>query len=148
MLFKRKQVLCSDCGFFCWRVQHASGEGPYRFEELGRHTRDDFQVGNFSGSGEDQDSQEYYQVHCLRRQWLWSQYIKKAPHYVDVESIRQPRKCVYYIHYQPAFGPEEHKELKREAETRRTMLISSLLSGLIGALIGAAAATIVYLISR
>lgn len=78
---------------------------------------------------------------------MWSPGIK-ASNYVNVDSIRQPRKCVYYIDYEPGFGPEEHKELKREAETRRTLLISSLYSGLVGAIIGAAAAIIVNFVSK
>jgi hypothetical protein len=142
MLFKRKQVLCSNCGFLCWYIQHASGEGPYRLEEVRKRARNDFQAGTFNGTSEDQETEEDYQFHCLRRQWVWAPGSKLRPDYVEAEDVRKKRQCVYYIEYQPAFGPEEHKELKREAETRATILRAALL----GALIGAAAAIIAQLL--
>ena len=146
MLFKKRQVLCSSCGFFCWQTQHVSGEGPYKWEEVGQSYREGFQAGKYMGQEEDGEAEEFYHVSCLRRQWVWTGGGSKLrPDYANADDLRKSRRCVYYVSYEPAYGPEEHKELKREAETRRTILISSLSSGLIGALIGATAAIIVRL---
>ena len=142
MLFKRKQVLCSNCGFLCWYIQHVSGEGPYRREELGQYYRKEFQAGNFGGEEENHETDENYNICCLRKQWVWAPRNKLRPDYVDADDIRKPRQCVYYIGYQPAFGPEEHKELKREAETKRNIRNATL----IGAGIGAGAAIIAQML--
>jgi hypothetical protein len=126
----------------CWFIQHASGEGPYRFQEVNKRVRNDFQAGTFNGTSEDQEAEEDYQFHCLRRQWVWAPHNRIRPDYVEAEDVRKTRQCVYYIEYQPAFGPEEHKELKREAETNRNIRNATL----IGAAIGAGAAIIAQLL--
>lgn len=134
MSFKRKQVLCTNCGFFCWCVQHESGEGLSRFVEMGTRFRKGFQATNPLYKAVDIDSEyhEEHRVYCLRRQWFLGQY-KGRPEYVNADDIRKSRQCPYYIAYQPAFGPEEHKELKREAETNRTVRNAVLLGAVIGA---------------
>jgi len=142
MIFKRKRVLCSNCGFLCWYIQHASGEGSYRFQEVGQRTRNDFQASTFGGAEEDPETEEYYHFYCLRRQWIWALGSKLRPDYANADDVRKLRQCVYYMDYQPAFGPEEHKELKREAETRRIIFKAAV----IGAIIGASAAIIVQLL--
>ena len=143
MLFKRKQVLCTNCGFFCWRVQHESGEGPSRFQEISRRFRQEFQDANprYKDVEIDPDSEEY-RVYCLRRIWFLAQHQEGRPEYVDADDIRKLRQCPYYIGYEPAFGPEEHKELKRESETSRNIRNATLL----GAAIGAGVAIIVQLL--
>ncbi|MCJ7633699.1 hypothetical protein MUP77_15075 [Candidatus Bathyarchaeota archaeon] len=134
MLFKRKQVLCTNCGFFCWHVQHESGEGSVRFVEIGVRFRQEFQAANprYKSVGADNEYSEEYRVYCLRRQWFLGQ-LDGRPEYVNADDIRKSRQCPYYITYQPAFGPEEHKELKREAETNRTVRNAVLLGAVIGA---------------
>ena len=142
MLLKRKQVLCSNCGFLCWFIQHVSGEGPYRLQEVSKHARKDFQATTFSGMEEHPETEEDYTFHCLRRQWVLTSGSKLRSDYENADDVRKPRRCVYYIDYQPAFGPEEHKELKREAETRRTIFKATVS----GAVIGASAAIIAQLL--
>jgi hypothetical protein len=142
VLFKRKRVFCRNCGFLCWQTQHLSGEGPYKYEELPQVWRDEFQTDKFKGSGEDAADEEYYQIYCLRKQWVWTLGGKTGPYYVDINDVKQLRQCVYYIDYQPGFGPEEHKELKREADTTRAIRNATFL----GAIIGATAAIIAQLL--
>lgn len=142
MRFKRREVLCTNCGFLCWYIQHVSGEGPYRFQEVSQRARNNFQAGTFGGTEEDPNAEEDYQFYCLRKQWVWAPHNKLRPDYVDADDVRKPRKCVYYVGYQPAFGPEEHKELRREVETRATIFKATLL----GAIIGASAAIIAQLL--
>ena len=145
MLSGKKQVLCTECGFFCWYVQHVSGEGPYRCEELAQHTRDRFQARSFDGSEEVHDTEELAEVHCLRRQWVWTSGNKFRSDYANADDVRKPRRCIYYISYQPSFSPEEHKELQREAQTRTTVFKATLLGALIAAA-SAILAQILYLI--
>lgn len=143
MLFKRKQVLCTKCGFFCWRIQHESGEGPSRFGEISSRYRQEFQAANPAYKDVDVDPDgEEYQIYCIRRRWFLAPHREDRPEYVDAYDIRKTRQCPYYIGYQPAFGPEEHKELKREAENNRNIRNATLL----GAVIGATAAIIVQLL--
>lgn len=62
--------------------------------------------------------------------------------YVDVDALTQPRKCPYYVDYVPGFDPEEHKERKRDVDTRRTIFKATIT----GAAIGAAAAIVAQLL--
>jgi len=71
-----------------------------------------------------------------------AQHREGRPEYVEAGDIRRSRQCPYYIGYQPAFGPEEHKELKREADANRNIRNAALL----GAVIGASVAIIVQLL--
>ena len=143
ILFKRKNVFCTNCGFFCWLIQHESGEGPSRFGEISSRYRQGFQAANpaYEDVGIYPDGEEH-QIYCLRRQWFLAPHREDRPEYVDADDIRKTRQCPYYIGYQPAFGPEEHKELKREAESNRNIRNAALF----GAAIGAGAAIIVQLL--
>ena len=143
MLFKRKWVLCSNCGFLCWDIQHVSGEGPHRLEEVSQSARNVFQSSSFGGTVEDPETKEYFEFHCLRRQWVFAPHNKLRPDYLNADDIRKVRLCVYNIRYEPAFGPEEHKELKREAETRSAIFRATLLGAIIGAC-AAIAAQLLY----
>ena len=126
-------------------VQHISGEGPVRFQEVTQRTRPDFQSGKMGGTEEDGEMQEYYQIHCLRRQWVYGPYVKAGPYYLDADAVRQPRQCMYFMDYQPGFGPEEHKELKREWDNRKAIRNAALIGTGIGAL-AAIIAQILYVI--
>jgi len=141
-MFVKKLVLCSKCGFLCWYIQHESGEGPFRWRELNKHYREQFQAGNFGGEEDDLEYNEHLNISCLRRQWVWAPHNRLRSDYVDADGVRERRQCAYYIGYQPAFGPEEHKELKREEETRRSMFKAAI----VGAIIGASAAIAVQLL--
>jgi len=144
MPFGAKQVFCTNCGFFCWLIRHESGEGTSRYGEIGSRFRQEFQAANpaYKDSDIDPEYDEEYQVYCLRKQWFLAQHRQDRPEYVDADDIRRPRRCVFYLDYQPAFGPEEHKELKREAESNRNIRKATLL----GTAIGAGAAIIVQLL--
>ncbi len=147
MLLKRKQVLCSNCGFLAWLTSY-DGKKADKLEECRQYFRDELEADNSEGQIRDYESGELSTMYCIRRQWIFIPHIHGLKgHYTDINQIKQPRRCLYYIKYNPGYNPEEHKELKRQAETKRTILISSLLSGLVGAIIGAAAAIIVQLIS-
>jgi hypothetical protein len=126
----------------CWYIQHVSGEGPYRLEEVGKHARNNFQAATYNGVEENPETQEDYRFHCLRGQWVLTSGSKLRSDYENADDVRKPRRCAYYTGFQPGFGPEEHKELKRDQETRQAIVKASL----IGAAIGASAAIIAQLL--
>lgn len=150
MLFKRKQVLCTKCGFFCWHIQHASREGPSRFGEIYHRFRQGFQAANpnYRDSDIDPEYDEENRINCLRRQWFLAQHREGRPEYVEADDIRRLRQCPYYIGYQPAFGPEEHKELKREADANRNIRNAALLGAVIGAGVAIIAQLLYILFAR
>ncbi len=123
--------------------------GPSRLEECIPFWRRRIETGKAEGESDNWESHEVAAIHCSRRQWAFSKAIKSDElGYVELDVVRQPRRCPYYIKYQPGFGPEEHKELKRQAETKRAIFKASVIAAIIGALVGAAAAIIVQLISK
>jgi hypothetical protein len=146
-IFKKKDVLCSQCGFFGWRVIDSINE-RIKLEvspEIDQLTRDRFQRGECKGFEDDDESGETSVINCYRSQWHHSPYfVVNAWNLLDTDTIRQLKKCHFYIKYQPGFNPSEHKEIKRDQETKRVIMVSSLL----GAAIGAAAAIITQLIYR
>ncbi|MBN2463494.1 MAG: hypothetical protein JXB43_07845 [Dehalococcoidia bacterium] len=149
MWFTRKQILCTNCGFLSWEFYIPEDGTRTKIIECSSSWRNRIQTNKDLGSLEDSETGEGINIFCIRGQWVFSPTIKSQEiNYIDVERLVQPRDCIFYIKYEPGFSPEEHKELKREAETRRTIIISSLFSGIIGAMIGAAAAIIVQLASR
>lgn len=146
----KNQVFCSNCGFLGWLTVFEDGSTRAdKSVECRPKAREDFQTGKFSGEQQYSDREELDKIYCYRMQWLFvPRAVDLNRNWVDANVIRRPRQCPYYMKYEPGFGPEEHKELKREAETRRTIIISSLFSGLIGAMIGAGVAIIAQLVSR
>ena len=143
MLFKRKQVLCTNCGFFCWHFSVGNGEGPTRITENPPYWRKRIQTTKDIGLSVEPETGEDVRVSCIRNQWVFAPHIKSSrDNYVNMDALTQTRKCPYYIRYEPGFGPEEHKELKREAETTKTIRKTMI----IGAIIGASVAIIVQLL--
>jgi len=143
MLFKRKHVLCTNCGFLCWRYAPPDEVGPSSIAECPPYWRTRIQTSKDLGPSQDPETGEIVTINCIRRQWIFAPHIKSSElDYIDVNTLTKPRKCPYYINYQPGFRPEEHKELKREAETRITIRKATLL----GAIIGSCAAIIAQLL--
>jgi len=136
MVFKRKQVLCSNCGFLGWSFAFSDEGGSGRLVECSSYWRKQIQHSKKIGPEVDYETGESISPICVRRQWIFSSVNNPELNYINLDKLVEPRKCVYYIQYQPGFGPEAHKELKREAETRSAIFRASL----IGAIIGACAA--------
>lgn len=114
-----------------------SPDGSTCYQEYPLVFRNDLRAGRVEEATHGYEEVDEYHVACIRRQWLFSPVVR-GDRYIETEAIMQPRPCPYFIKYEPGYSPEEHKELKREARTRRVMLIASL----VGAAIGAGAAVI------
>ncbi len=142
-----RKVLCSDCGFLCWNIEDESGEGFTRTGTVRKSSRESFQEGKSDGQNElwAPDYRGTCSLGCLRGLWNWTHpaSTQVSSESVTAEELRKQRKCIYFAKYDPGHSPEEHKELKRESDTRRALVNATLWGALIGA--GAAiAAQIVY----
>lgn len=135
MWLKRKKVLCSQCGFLGW--QNIAPDGSYLSSEVMTcvpEARDKFQAGEFNGKAKADPDGNYSLLRCHALQWRLDPSItKQTGFFSPPETIRQPRQCRQYVKYDPAYSPQDHKDLRREAETRRTIIKASLLAALIGA---------------
>ena len=143
-----KKVLCSECGFLCWHVQHESGEGPIRICTVRSSDRKRFQAGEERGRNEvyDPEHAEICDLGCLRGLWHWAYTSNVNSESVNSEELRKSRDCSYYIKYEPAYTPEEHKELQRERHTNRLLRNAILLGAAVGGAMGAAGAIAAQLI--
>ncbi len=111
--------------------------GTSRLEECIPFWRRRIETGKAEGESDDWESHEVAAIHCSRRQWAFSKVIKSDElGYVELDVVRQPRQCPYYIKYRPGFGPEEHKELQREANAHNLLLKGMILASAVGAIIG------------
>jgi len=136
-------VRCMNCGFLSWRFYPPDEGKPSRIAECTPYWRDRIQNERNLGPPVDPETGEESALCCIRRQWMLFPHMRSSDlGYIGFDELLEPRKCPYYIRYQPAFGPEEHKELKREDETRRSMFKAAI----IGAIIGASAAIVVQLL--
>lgn len=147
MRFKRREVLCSNCGFLGWLTEAPDGSlKTDKLSECRPYARESVKSGEFDGEEKDPETGGIYKMSCLRQQWVLApgliSYSKRGLKYVNINAVQQPRQCPYYIDYQPGSGPEEHKELKREAETTRAIRRANLT----GVAIGASAAIIAQLL--
>lgn len=138
MCFKKEQVTCSNCGFLGWRI--IAPDGSYKSGELkecGQYAREGVQSGEFNGEDDAIETGDIWRMACLAQQWILAPNLVKLTtrglRYVDISNVRQKQECRYYIKYEPGFRPEEHKQLKREAETRRIIIKATLLGAAIGA---------------
>ena len=139
MLFKRKHVLCSNCGFLGFRTEAPDGSWKTdTLSECRKDTRHRFQAGEFEGEEWDYETDESYKIHCLRTQWILSSSTVSLRNWLNADAIRQLRRCLYYIKYEPGYRPEEHKELQREAKAHNLLLKGMILASAIGAIIGGA----------
>lgn len=140
-----RKVICSECGFLCWHVQHESGEGPISIGTVRRLSRKEFQNSKCEGRNElyDPDNQEICSLGCLRGLWHWSYSSEINSESVNADELRKPRECSYYVRYEPGYTPEEHKGLQRDQKTNRLLRNATLLGAGVGAL-GAIIAQVIY----
>lgn len=130
---------CTDCGF----LASASGfEHIFSFTELKEMGIDSLEAVGLIGNTEcpkegrkrvvDYTHAAPESLDCVRR--AWSRLDHKGKEKNDILDILNcRRKCPYFFPYNPGYSPIEHKELKREAQTRKALLIGMLLSATIGA---------------
>ena len=144
MIFKRKNVLCSNCGFLGWITDWPEGLPTHDWQKhCYPYARRIFQIGEFTGEEEDYESGGTNSLHCYRMQWILTLGPEnKDRNLLPPDMIRQSRQCRYYIKYTPGDSPEEHKEHIRDAKMRRTVMKATLL----GASVGASAAIIAGLL--
>ena len=138
MIFKRKNVLCSKCGFLGWPETSYSSPITEPQSECPPLKREQFQNG-LNIEARDMRIHIVSSLFCHRLQWAMTRSKEgNDNHLLLQDEIRQSRQCRYYIKYHPGYTPAEHKELISETKTRRTIIFATLL----GALVGAAAAII------
>lgn len=134
----RKMVLCGDCGFLCWSVSDSRDEFGVRVRwgEVLQSDRKAIIDGTIKAIEEIPEFNEYHVLSCLRKQWIWSPGNTHPKYnFVGIQNLQNPRRCLYFTNYEPAFGPEEHKDLKLKRETRRETRNVALLAAGIGGLI-------------
>jgi hypothetical protein len=143
MWFTRKQILCTNCGFLSWAFYSPEDGTRTKIIECPSYWRNRIQTNKDLGSLEDPETGEGINIFCIRGQWVFAPNRKSQEiNYIDVERLMQPRDCIFYIKYEPGFSPEEHKELMRDAETRKTVFKATV----IGAIVGACAAIIAQIL--
>lgn len=133
MPLKRKQIFCSNCGFLGWSFDFPDEGGAGRLVECSSYWRKQIQDRKEIGPEVDYETGESISPICIRRQWVFSSTTNPELNYINLDKLVEPRKCVYYFQYQPGFGPGEHKELQREAETRSALVKATILGAIIGA---------------
>ncbi len=145
-MFKRRNVFCTNCGFFCWGLYSPEDGSRTRIVGCPTYWRNRIQTDKVMGPKEDPETGEGINALCLRGQWVFAPNIKSSElDYIDVDRLIQQRKCPFFVKYQPGFSPEEHKELLRDAQTRETVFRAALLGAVIGAC-AAILAQILYIV--
>jgi len=113
----------------------AKEDDPGRLEECTPFWRRHLQSGKAEGESDKVwENSDIAAIYCSYRDWFFSQIIGSTElgYYVGkLDVVRKRRRCLDYIKYQPGFGPEEHKELKRKAETRKTTFKATLFGAII-----------------
>lgn len=140
-----KQVKCRKCGFLAVHYSGVAGGGSLEvFEILKKYDllgpkecmqRDRRKIAH--GNYTDTEG-----LKCLKNAWYRSDYSDR-PKSEFLTMLNSDRKCAYFFRHNPGYSPPEHKELQRERENRRVLLIGMLLA----ALLGAGAAIIAQLIA-
>ena len=149
VLFARKQIWCTNCGFFCWEFYASEDGSRTKIVECDTYWRNRIQTKKDLGSQEDSETGEGIQPLCLRRQWIFSTHIRSSDfNYTNIDGLVQPRNCIFYIKYQPSFSPEEHKELQREGNTTQAIRNATLWGAAIGAIAAILAQLLYAIITR
>ncbi len=142
-MLKEKQVLCTNCGFLCWQYYNPDDGSFLKLTECVPFWRERIQTSKDMGETVDPETGMGIDIACMRRQWFFAPHIQSnRADAIDIDTLIQPRRCSFYIKYQPAFSPEEHKELIRDAETRKTVFQAALIGAGIGALAAIIAQTL------
>jgi hypothetical protein len=145
-----KKVLCSDCGFFCRIKRYPIFEGSRRsseYIEITEDARSLFQQQHPSFLCDYNDMEGSVSITCRRKQFLLAtkEYRGSPLPTSTPEEIRLLHRCSCYVDYNAGYSPDEHKELYREIENRKSLRNATLLGAGIGA--GAAIVTqIAYLL--
>ena len=144
-----KKVCCVNCGFLHWAISDARDEfgATIRRTELIDYWRDRLLGGgHFDGSS--QENEDIFTISCLRNQWIFSKSIRSSKdiRYIDTKALASTRKCLYFMRYEPGFGPEEHKDIQARAQDRKALFRATLIGAIIGA-IAAIAAQLIYAIA-
>ena len=141
-----RRARCTKCGFLGWDVTGPDGMTPIGWWECRVYWRERLPSSPERGQTVEPDTDYTVTVGCRRNQWIFTAHATSDDamlKYLRAEDLDQRRKCPYSTRYQPGYGPEEHKELKREGDMRKTAIWSTL--G--GAAVGAAAAIIAGLLT-
>ena len=154
----RKQVYCRNCGFLGRHKGMAPEQLPktlqerktlkdlgwYDAHEVVQPQRDQMAAGDY----EDRIKSSYT-MFCTRHVWSEWDFGKEDN---EIEkglglALNSKRRCPYFFPYDPSYPPIEHRELQRDARTRRLLIQGMVLAAAIGAFIGAAAAIVVEFIA-
>jgi hypothetical protein len=121
----RKQVRCIDCGFLGCRssgeTRDVDLECPLKWRTV------------IIAKGALRQPND---LNCTRGIWhrseLLNRNISDWPKVIG-DFVNKVRKCSYFFPYHPGYLPSEHRELQREAQTRRLLTRNMLLAATIGA---------------
>ncbi len=147
-----KKVSCANCGFLHWAISDARDEfgATIRRTELIEYWRSRLLGGgHFDGSS--QENEDVFTISCLRNQWIFSKSIpssNKDVRYADTKALSSIRKCLYFMRYEPGFGPEEHKDIQARAQDRGALFKATLIGAIIGAIAAIAAQLIYAIVTR
>jgi len=146
---RTRRTRCTQCGFLGWDVTGPDETTPIGWWELHDYWRNRLSGEPEKGYSVEPDTEYSFTVGCRRGQWRFSTFVKGTDsrmRLVNAETLAldKPRQCPYYMRYEPGFGPDEHKELKRDQDTQKVVWRAALLGALIGASV-AIAAQILYI---
>ena len=135
----RRQVKCTDCGFLAVAGGFERIFSLTELKEMGMDTLKEIGlIGDTECHKEGRNRVADYthaapeSLNCVRR--ACSRLDHKGKEKSDIlDILNSRRQCPYFFPYSPGYSPIEHKELQREAQSRRVLLIGMLLSATIGA---------------
>jgi hypothetical protein len=118
--------------------------GWYDAHEVVQRQRNQMAAGDYIGR-----IQSSYIVFCTRH--VWSEWdFRKEDNEIEKGlglTLNSKRKCPYFFPHNPSYSPIEHRELQRDAKTRRLLIKGMILAAVIGAFIGVAAVVVVEFIA-
>lgn len=144
----RRQVKCSNCGFLAsfvslFRLAKTLQDAKL-YQELGFGGFHEFKQEGRDAIAANRTDIAFSTLCCARAVWSYDSDFKEKPQDVVLQFLNSKRKCPCFFTYNSGYSPTEHRELQREAKTRRLLIKAMLLA----ALIGAAAAIAAQLIAR